>query len=194
MIADREEISRGLAMGCSARTIAVSLGRSPSTISREIARNGGRSAYRAAAADQLAYQRARRPKPAKLAACPQLRALVEEKLRLYWLSEQVAGWLRRHFPEDPAKWISHEAIYLALFDPRRHKAIDRSLTQRLRTGRPMRHPKRARPGRGLRPGSAKAAAAGLADMYARARTSTAWPILAGPCKRSVQNELPEAYD
>ncbi|MFI5720604.1 IS30 family transposase [Nocardia sp. NPDC051750] len=149
-LTEREEISRGPAMGCSARVIAVSLGRSPSTISREIARNGGRSVYRAAAADQLAYQRARRPKPAKLAACPPLRAMVEDKLKSLWSPEQIAGWLRRHFPDDPAMRVSHEAIYLALFDPRR-KAIDRTLTQRLRTGRPMRSPKRARrpDGRGV---------------------------------------------
>ncbi|WP_083873106.1 helix-turn-helix domain-containing protein [Nocardia testacea] len=102
--------------------IAVSLGRSPSTISREIARNGGRRAYRAAG--QLAYQRARRPKPARLAACPPVRALVEDKLKSLWSPEQIAGWLRRHFPDDPAMRISHEAIYLALFDPRR-KALAR---------------------------------------------------------------------
>ncbi|MEV3964431.1 helix-turn-helix domain-containing protein [Nocardia sp. NPDC050193] len=77
-LTEREEISRGLAMGRSARMIAVSLGRSPSTISREIARNGGQNTYRAAAADQLACQRARRPKPAKLAACPPWRVLVED--------------------------------------------------------------------------------------------------------------------
>lgn len=137
-------------MGWSARAIAVSLGRSPSTISREIARNGGRGIYRATAADLLAYQRARRPKPAKLARSPQSRALVEDKLRSCWSPEQIAGWLRRQFPADPAMRTSHEAIYLALFDPRR-KAIDRTLAQRLRTGRPMRSPKRARrpDGRGL---------------------------------------------
>jgi IS30 family transposase len=116
-LTEREEISRGLAMGCSARTIAVSLGRSPSTISREIARNGGRSDYRAPAADRLAYQRARRPKAAKLAACPRLRVLVEDKLKSLWSPEQIAGWLRRHFPDHPTMRVSHEAIYPALFDP-----------------------------------------------------------------------------
>ncbi|MGW5382434.1 IS30 family transposase [Nocardia sp. NPDC003963] len=149
-LAEHEEISRGLAMGCSSRMIAVSLGRSPSTISREIARNGGQITYRAAVAGQLARQRARRPKPVKLAACSPLRALVEDKPKSLWSPEQIAGWLRRHFSDGPAMRISHEAIYLALFDPRR-KAIDRTLTQRLRTGRPMRHPKRARKadGRGV---------------------------------------------
>lgn len=145
-MAEREEISRGLAAGRSARTIAVCLGRSPSTISREIARNGGRADYRAAAADHRAYQRARRPKPAKLVRNTRLRALVEEKLATCWSPEQIAGWLRRQFPGEESMRISHEAIYLTLFDPRR-KAIDRTLTRRLRTRRPMRHPKRARPQR-----------------------------------------------
>ncbi|WP_439956422.1 IS30 family transposase, partial [Nocardia gamkensis] len=142
-MAEREEISRGLAAGCSARTIAVCLGRSPSTIAREIVRNGGRAAYRAATADQRAYQRARRPKPAKLARNARLRALVEEKLTTCWSPEQIAGWLRRQFPDEESMRVSHEAIYLTLFDPRR-KAINRTLTRKLRTRRPMRHPKRAR--------------------------------------------------
>ncbi|WP_455429519.1 IS30 family transposase [Nocardia beijingensis] len=150
-MAEREEISRGVARGCSAREIAALLGRSPSTIAREIARNGGRTNYRAAAADERAYQRARRPKPAKLARSPLLRALVEEKLAVCWSPEQIAGWLRRLFPADPAMRISHEAIYLTLFDPRRKKAIDRTLWRKLRSGRRMRHPKRPRrpDGRGM---------------------------------------------
>lgn len=136
-MAEREEISRGLAMGYSARAIAILLGRSPSTIAREITRNGGCAAYRAAVADQRAYQRARRPKPAKLAKYPLLRGLVEEKLTACWSPEQIAGWLRGQYPADPAMRVSHEAIYLTLFDPRR-KAIDRTLTRRLRTARLMR--------------------------------------------------------
>ncbi|WP_327167527.1 IS30 family transposase [Streptomyces subrutilus] len=149
--ADREEISRGLAVGDSARQMARRLGRAASTVSREIARNGGRERYRAAAADMEAYQRARRPKVAKLSQLPALRAIVEEKLRLHWSPEQVSGWLRRRFPGDVAMQVSHEAIYLALFDPRRRAAIDRALTQRLRTGRPIRRPKGARKpsGRGI---------------------------------------------
>ncbi|MGW6620137.1 IS30 family transposase [Nocardia sp. NPDC055002] len=148
---EREEISRGLAAGSSARTIATGLNRSPSTIAREIARNGGAGAYRAAVADQRAYHRARRPKPAKLLQNPMLRELVEDKLSVRWSPEQIAGWLRRQFPGDESKQVSHEAIYLALFDPRR-RAIERTLTRRLRTGRLMRHPKRAgrrRDGRGV---------------------------------------------
>jgi IS30 family transposase len=106
-------------------------------------RNGGRAPYRAAAADHRAYQRARRPKPAKLARNARLRALVEEKLTTCWSPEQIAGWLRRQFPGEESMRVSHEAIYLTLFDPRR-KAINRTLTRKLRTRRPMRHPKRAR--------------------------------------------------
>ncbi|MFF7082170.1 transposase [Streptomyces lavendulae] len=127
------------------------LGRAASTVSREIARNGGRERYRAAPADIEAYQRARRPKAAKLARLPALRATVEEKLRLHWSPERVSGWMRRRFPGDATMQVSHEAIYLALFDPRRRAAIDRALTQRLRTGRPVRQPKGARKpsGRGI---------------------------------------------
>ncbi|GLF95252.1 IS30 family transposase [Streptomyces yaizuensis] len=148
---DREEISRGIAAGESARHIAARLGRPPSTVSREIARNGGRQLYRATAADQEAYRRARRSKAAKLADLPVLRALVEEKLALSWSPEQISGWLRRCFPDVPAMRISHEAIYLSLYDPRRRQTINRKLTQRLRTARPMRQPKKARrpSGRGI---------------------------------------------
>ncbi|MFI1255282.1 IS30 family transposase [Streptomyces netropsis] len=148
---DREEISRGIAAGESARRIARRLGRAPSTISREIARNGGREDYRATAADQEAHQRARRPKQAKLALLPALRAVVEEKLALSWSPEQISGWLRRCFPDEAAMQISHEAIYLSLYDPRRRQAINRKLTQRLRTARPLRQPRTARrpSGRGI---------------------------------------------
>lgn len=148
---EREEISRGGAAGESARQLAKRLGRSPSTISREIARNGGRERYRAASADAAADERGRRPKQAKLAQRPVLRALVEAKLALCWSPEQIAGWLRRQFPAEAAMQISHEAIYLSLYDPRQRQAIDRSLTQGLRSGRPIRRPKLARrpTGRGI---------------------------------------------
>ncbi|MEU0502040.1 IS30 family transposase [Nocardia sp. NPDC005998] len=150
-LAEREEISRGLAAGCSARAIARRLGRRSSTISREVSRHGGRESYRAAAADAQAYQSARRPKPAKLARDSRLRALVEQKLMMRWSPEQISGWLARCFPSDSSMRVSHEAIYLSLFDPRRRKAIDRGLTRQLRSGRVMRHPKRARrpDGRGV---------------------------------------------
>ncbi|MFJ9683909.1 transposase [Streptomyces sp. NPDC101194] len=109
---EREEMSRGIAAGESARQPARRLGRCPSTISREISRNGGRDRYRAASADAAAYERGRRPKRAELAQRPALRALVEAKLALCWSPEQIAGWLRCQFPGDAAMQISHEAIYL----------------------------------------------------------------------------------
>jgi hypothetical protein len=92
-LADREEISRGLVAGVSCRAIATTLGRAPSTISREINRNGGRSGYRAVAADRCAWKASRRPKVSKLAARPELCAVVAERLRKRWSPEQIAGWL-----------------------------------------------------------------------------------------------------
>jgi IS30 family transposase len=91
------------------------LGHSPSTVSREINRNGGYDRYRAAGADELAWARARRPKRCKLADNPRLRAAVARKLRLNWLPEQIAGWLRRAHPEDEANRVSHETVYRSLF-------------------------------------------------------------------------------
>ncbi|MEU6667946.1 IS30 family transposase [Streptomyces sp. NPDC046727] len=127
------------------------LGRSASTVSREIARHGGRAHYRAAAAYCAAHERGHRPKQAKLGQQPAPRALVEAKLAPRWSPEQVSGRLRRQFPGAAPMRISHEAIYLTLFDPRRRHAIERALTQQLRTGRPMRRPEVAvRPtGRGV---------------------------------------------
>jgi IS30 family transposase len=98
-VAEREEISRGVAAGEPCRQIAARLGRAPSTVSRELARNGGRTCYRAQAADAAAFRRAQRPKPAKLALEPRLRAVVEAKLALRWSPEQIAGWLRWLIPE-----------------------------------------------------------------------------------------------
>ncbi len=143
---EREETSRGIAAGKSARQPAKRLGRSPSTVLREIARNGGRDRCRAASADAAAYAPGQRPKQAMLVQRPALRTLVEAKPALCWSPEQIAGWLRRQFPGDASMQISHEAIYLSLYDPRRRQAIDRSLTQRLRSGRPMRRPTAHRPG------------------------------------------------
>jgi IS30 family transposase len=142
-IHEREEISRGIAAGHAARSIARRLGRAASSISREIARNGGRTDYRAQTAKARAQRRARRPKPAKLACCPWLQAIVEQKLALCWSPQQITGWLRRTYPNDAAMQISHETIYLSLFDPRR-RALDRRLTRRLRTARAMRYPRAAR--------------------------------------------------
>ena len=97
---EREEISRGIAAGQSIRRIAASLGRSPSTVSREVARHGGRSSYRATEADARAWERALRPKPCRLASHPELRWRVAEKLALDWSPEQISGWLKRAFPAD----------------------------------------------------------------------------------------------
>jgi IS30 family transposase len=114
-LAEREEISRGLAAGLSFRVITAGLDRAPSTICREVARNGGRAGYRAQAADRLAWARASRPKPAKLARSPVLRGIVEDKLACRWSPGQIAGWLARHYPGDAEMRVSHETIYRSLF-------------------------------------------------------------------------------
>jgi transposase, IS30 family len=149
LVAEREEISRGLAAGDSCRVIAQRLGRAPSTVSRELARNGGRRRYRAQAADAAADRRARRPKAAKLVLLPRLRAVVADKLTLCWSSQQIAGWLPLAFPEDPVMRVAHETIYLSLFVQSRG-ALRRELQRCLRRGRAMRYPraKRLPQGRG----------------------------------------------
>jgi IS30 family transposase len=138
-LGEREEISRGLVAGQSCRTIAGSLGRAPSTVSREIARNGGLDGYRACQADGAAWNRARRPKPAKLATRPALRELVEAKLALRWSPQQIAGWLMRAYPDERERWVSHETIYLSLFVQSRG-ALRKELTRYLRTRRMVRRP------------------------------------------------------
>jgi len=149
---EREEISRGLAAGLSLRAIAAQLGRSPSTISREVAGNGGRRGYRALRADRRAWSRATRPKRCKLAVHPQLRDIVEDKLRRRWSPQQISGWLARTYPSEAAMQISHESIYRTLFVQTRG-ALRRELTRYLRTGRVLRRPKGVRlpDGRGGRP-------------------------------------------
>lgn len=107
-LAEREEISRALGLNRSLRSIAYQLGRAPSTISREVRRNGGRAVYRAAASDQAAWDRALRPKPCKLACYPALSRAVSAKLRRKWSPEQIAGWLKRSFPGEAHKQVSHE--------------------------------------------------------------------------------------
>jgi len=114
-LTEREEISRGLAAGELLCVIADRLGRAPSTISRELARNGGRAGYRAHRADQLAWQRARRPQACKLATNETLRAEVEDKLVLRWSPQQISGWLKHTYPDTEAMHVSHETIYLTLF-------------------------------------------------------------------------------
>ena len=149
---DREEISRGLAADQSLRAIAARLGRSPSTISREVASNGGRRRYRAASADQHAWARATRPKPCKLATNPVLAGIVAKKPRR-WSPQQIAGWLKLTYPDDPEMHVSHESIYRTLFVQSRG-ALRKELTAYLRTGRVIRrvHGVRLPDGRGGRPG------------------------------------------
>src|SRR3984893_1322736 len=114
-LAEREVISRGVTARRSARSIAKLLGRSPSTVSREMSRNGGYDRYRATLADENAWARSRRPKCCKLANSPRLRQAVAGKLRLDWSPEQIAGWLKRTHPEDGCNQVSHETIYRSLF-------------------------------------------------------------------------------
>jgi IS30 family transposase len=136
-LAEREEISRGLMAGLSVRRIAASLGRAPSTVSREIERNGGQRAYRASTADEAAWDRARRPKRCKLALHPALARLVAHKLQLEWSPRQIAGWLRRSYPDDETRQVSHETIYRTLFIQARG-ALKKELLQHLRRTRAMR--------------------------------------------------------
>src|SRR5215213_1801448 len=147
-MAEREEISRGVAAGVSCRKLAARLGRAPSTVSRELARNGGRHRYRAQAADAAAFRRAQ-PKAAKLAVEPRLRAVMEAKLALGWSPQQIARWLPLAYPQDPVMRVSHETIYLSLFVQGRG-ALRRELQRCLRSGRAMRSPraKRLPQGRG----------------------------------------------
>lgn len=135
-LVEREEISRALAVGQSIRHIAMRLERAPSTISREISRNGGCRSYRANQAEQAAWDRARRPKLCKLAQSPKLAQLVAEKLQIQWSPEQIAGWLKRTYP-DVADQVSHETIYRSLFIQARG-ALKKELLEYLRRSRAMR--------------------------------------------------------
>jgi len=136
-LAEREEISRGVAAGQSLRWIAVSLGRAASTVSREIKRNGGRRRYRAGKADQAAWDRAMRPKTCKLAENRKLACIVAEKLQMEWSPDQIAGWLKSTYPDDENYQVSHETIYKSLFIQARG-ALKKELLQHLRKTRAMR--------------------------------------------------------
>ncbi|HRI18741.1 MAG TPA: IS30 family transposase [Burkholderiaceae bacterium] len=140
--AEREEISRGIASGESTRAIARRLRRAPSTVCREIGRNGGRARYRASESDSAAWDRARRPKDCCLAVRPRLRRLVASKLSQQWSPEQIAGWLERRFPDDDDMHISHETIYRSLYIQARG-VLKKELVRHLRTRRVMRRAKRA---------------------------------------------------
>lgn len=136
-LAEREEISRGVAAGRSLRSIAASLCRASSTVSREIIRNGGRQGYRASKADEAAWDRARRPKTCRLMRNSALARIVAEKLQLEWSPEQIAGWLKRRFPDDENYQVSHETIYRSLYIQARG-ALKKELLQHLRRTRAMR--------------------------------------------------------
>jgi IS30 family transposase len=134
---EREEVSRGLVEGLSFQAIAESLDRAPSTISREVNRNGGIRRYRASAADQAAWDRARRPKTCKLVQHRDLALIVAIKLKKLWSPRQIAGWLKRSYPDDENLQVSHETIYRSLFIQARG-ALKKELLQHLRRTRPMR--------------------------------------------------------
>ena len=133
-LSEREEISRGLVAGQSLRSIAASLGRATSTISREINRNGGRRYYRASEAEQAAWDRALRPKRCKLVENRALARIVAKKLKLLWSPEQIAGWLKRTYPDDESLHVSRETIYRSLFIQARG-ALKEELLQHLRRKR-----------------------------------------------------------
>ena len=141
-LSEREEISRGLSTSRSLRSIARQLGRAPSTISREVKRNGGLAAYRAAASDQAAWDRALRPKLCKLACHPTLSRTVSAKLRRKWSPEQIAGWLKRAFPGEAHKQVSHETIYRSLYIQARG-VLKKELLEHLRAKRTIRRSKHA---------------------------------------------------
>ena len=139
-LSEREEISLGIAKGYSMRDIAQQLGRSPSTISREIGRNGGIEDYRANKAEDAAWERAKRPKACKLSQLPKLARLIAKKLKTNWSPDQIAGWLKDTYPDDENKQVSHETIYKTLFIQARG-ALKKELQQYLRTQRAIRRSK-----------------------------------------------------
>jgi IS30 family transposase len=136
-LAEREEISRGVVAGQSIRSVATRLGRAPSTISREMNRNGGQERYRASGADQAAWDRAQRPKTCKLAENRTLANIVAGKFQGLWSPEQIAGWLKRTYPDDETYQVSHETIYRSLYIQARG-ALKKELLQHLRRTRVMR--------------------------------------------------------
>jgi IS30 family transposase len=140
-VVEREEISRGLAAKHSCHAIARRIRRAPSSVSREVARNGGRVGYRAAEAEQATLRRRRRPKASKLALCPQLRAEVESRLKLRWSPQQISAFLKVEYAQDPEMQISHETIYLSLFVQSRG-ALRKELARHLRSRRLVRQAKK----------------------------------------------------
>jgi IS30 family transposase len=139
-LSEREEISRGIATTQTLREIATTLNRSPSTISREIKRNGGYDNYRAAKAEQAAWDRGHRPKRCKLACHPMLKYIVATKLKRKWSPKQIAGWLKKTYPKEEHKQVSHETIYRSLFIQARG-VLKKELQLTLRTQRAIRRAK-----------------------------------------------------
>jgi len=141
-LSEREDISRGIASGSSIREIASGLDRAASTVSREVTRHGGRSAYRAQEADAQAWVSALRPKRCLLALNRQLRNIVASKLMLDWSPEQVSGWLKTQYPDDGSMRVSHETIYRSLFIQARG-VLKKELMDHLRSKRRMRRSQHA---------------------------------------------------
>ena len=134
---EREHISIGLTLKKSIRQIAKELSRSPSTICREINKNGGVTKYQASKADASAWKEAKRPKLFKLDRFPLLKEIINDKLKLKWSPDQISGWLRIRYPTSPKMWISHETIYKSLYI-RFRKLLDSALVNNLRAGHKMR--------------------------------------------------------
>lgn len=141
-LAHREEISRGICAGCTAARIAGAIGKSTSTVTREIKRNGGRKAYRAVEADDAAWKRARRPKACVLQRNRRLCRRVAQGLRRQWSPEQISRRLVEDFQNDHSMRVSHETIYRTLFVQTRG-ALKKELLQHLRSGRKLRHSRKA---------------------------------------------------
>ncbi len=160
-LVEREEISRGVAAGRSMRLIARALRRAASTVSREIHRNGGRSAYRATEAEERAWSRARRVRRCRLSCSPKLRHLVEEQLQLHWSPEQIAGWLKRTYPKDESYRASHETIYRGLY-VQPGGGLTKGLTRHLLFHRSIRRSRHA-----TRKGHGKGQIAGMISIHQR---------------------------
>jgi IS30 family transposase len=141
-LAEREDVSRGIASGSSIREIARHLDRAASTVSREVTRHGGRPAYRAHDADSQAWEAALRPKRCRLAVNRKLRNIVASKLILDWSPEQISGWLKTHYPDDESMRVSHETIYRSLFIQARG-VLKKELMNHLRSKRRMRRSRHA---------------------------------------------------
>jgi IS30 family transposase len=141
-LAEREDISRGIASGWSMREIARRLDRAASSVSREVARHGGNPSYRGHEADDQAWQSALRPKRCLLAMNRKLRDIVASKLILDWSPEQISGWLKTRYPDDPSMRVSHETIYRSLFIQARG-VLKKELMDYLRSKRRMRRSRHA---------------------------------------------------